>query len=152
MTYLAKPFLYATGAILFSYSALAATLVPVVTGGVGETGQQAIERVQGQYNVKLVFTGEGGMYLSDVAVSIRDHEGLEVLNGVTQGPMLLAELPPGHYTVEAKTELFNKKRDINVGKKINTYQITFPVKDNAEVSSRDELEENGFEVMMSFPG
>lgn len=152
MTYIVKPFLAAGAAILFSYSALAETAVPVVTGGVGQSSQEAIEQAQKNFNLKLVFTGDGGMYLSDVAVSIRDTEGLEVIRGVTQGPVLLAELPPGRYTVEAQAEAFNKQRTVTVGRTMTTYQIAFPVKDNASLSSRNDLEKNGFDVMMYFPG
>lgn len=152
MTNIAKPCIYAAGAILFSYSALATELVPVVTGGVGEGGQAAIEQAQQNYNLKLVFTGERGMYLSDVAVSIRDKDGLEVINGITQGPVLLAELAPGRYTVEAQAEAFNKQRTIRVGRAMNTYQIDFPVKDNVEVTAPERLGDKEFDVMMNFPG
>lgn len=152
MTYIVKPFVFAAGALFFTYGALASESVPVITGGVGHSSQQAIERVQGAYNLKLVFTGEGGMYLSDVTVSIRNKDGQELVNGVTQGPVLLTELPLGSYIVEAHAENFTQKRTIAVSQPINIYQIEFPIKDNVGLSFLPELEQDGFDVLMYFPG
>lgn len=124
-------------AALLSTSALAApeTRGAIVTGGVGVTGQDAIAQVQDNYNLKLVFTGDKGMYLSNVAVTVKDAKGNTVINNVTDGPMLLAELKPGRYSVEATAESFEQKRNINVGNKLNTYQVSFPIKDDIDVDN-----------------
>ncbi len=134
MNRITKTCAYAAGAMMLSTSAMAAQLVPVLTGGVGESSQEAITEAQQDYNLKVVFTGERGMYLSDVAVSLRNKDGLEVIRGVTQGPFLLAELEPGTYTLEAQIGQFNKQQTITVGKAMNVRQVSFPVKDNIEVS------------------
>jgi hypothetical protein len=122
-------------AVLVSGTALAnslSTTAPLPTfmsGGVGAASQQEIARVQNQYSLKLLFTGDAGMYLANVAVSIRDKAGLEVVNTVTEGPILLAQLAPGRYQLEASIGMFNKKQTITVGKGLKTHQISFPVTD-----------------------
>lgn len=111
-------------------TAHAATTVPVITGGVGEGGREAMEARQNAYSLKLVFTGEQGIYLSSVGVTIRDRQGNEVVNTTTTGPYLLADLEPGRYTVEANAEGIVRKHDVTVGKDgLKTYQLGFPIRD-----------------------
>lgn len=120
--------------VLLSTATIASNMAPVISGGVGEESQQAIEQAEKTYNTKLVFTGVGGIYLANVAVTIRDKSGEELVNGVSDGPFLLTDLKPGRYTVEAEADGFTQKRNIVVGSKLKTYQITFPIKDEAKVS------------------
>lgn len=115
-------------------AAVAAEPAKVVSGGVGQTSQSAVEEAQHNYNLKLVFTGDRGMYLADVNVDISDKTGKHIVSGVSDGPMLLAELQPGTYTVHASAEGYDATKRITVGKQLNTYQMSFPVKDNIEVS------------------
>lgn len=131
-------------AALLAGSAFAEEAVPVVSGGVGESSQELIEAQQQNYNLKLVYTGEGGMYLSDVQVKIRDSKGLEIVNGVTNGPFLLAELEPGRYTVESATDGFQKKQTVTVGPQLKTVNIPFPVKDDGNnIISWNKAESRG---------
>lgn len=109
--------------------AFAAEAVPIVSGGVGETERAVIDQNEDAYSTKLVYTGEGGMYLSDVSVIIKDAKGNEVVNSVTDGPILLTDLKPGKYSVESSAEGFTKKQNISAGEKLKTYTIRFPVKD-----------------------
>lgn len=142
-----------TTAALLSSAAFAETTLPtVISGGVGEEEEAYMQSVQHNYNTKLVFTGERGMYLADVAVSIRDKNGKEVVNGVSDGPMLLVELVPGRYTVQAETEGFTKTRNIQVGANTKTYTIQFPVTDDQKSQKMSSLEDRGYKVTMYFPG
>ena len=118
-------------AALLSSSALAYTAVPVVSGGVGESSRAALEDQQSAYNLKTVFTGQGGMYLSDVNVTIRDSAGNTVVSGLSDGPMMLAELQPGRYTLEASAGGYTKRQTIVVGQNLKTYHLSFPVKDES---------------------
>jgi hypothetical protein len=112
-------------------------LPPFMSGGVGAASQQAIKQAERHYNLKLMFTGEGGMYLANVSVSIRDTSGNEVVNTVTEGPILLAKLAPGRYVVEAAVGMYNKKQNVTVGKGLKTIQMPFPVTDaNREAISK----------------
>ncbi len=53
------------------------------------------------YSLKALFISEGA-YLAAVSIRITDHGGNTVLDSVSKGPMLLINLPPGRYRVEAK--------------------------------------------------
>lgn len=140
-------------AMLVSYSALADSDLPsVVSGGVSDEDMTNIEEIQHNYNTKLVFTGDRGMYLSGVEVSIRNHNGDEVVSNVTDGPILLTKLEPGRYTVQAKTEGFIKKRTIQVGTVTKTYNIQFPVVDKSSSKQIGMLNSDGYEVSMYFLG
>lgn len=136
-------------ATLLSSTAYTANAMNTVSGGVGEGGEFAIEQVQENYNLKLVFTGDQGMYLSNVNVVIRDREGDEVVQGVTNGPMLLAELQPGRYTVEANAEGFSQKRNITVGNNLKTYQVSFPIKDEYVSAPAERMQQSSLDSRLT---
>jgi hypothetical protein len=92
--------------------------VTFFSGGVGSDEQDAIKAVRDDYNLSLLFSAQGtGEYLSDAKVNITDSSGNRVLDTVAKGPMLLAKLKPGNYTVTAELEgkVFHKK--VKIGKK-----------------------------------
>mgnify|MGYP006296639219 CR=1 FL=1 len=72
-----------------------------VTGGVGLDEIAQLSAVSSQYSLKLVFALKAGNYLADVAVTVKDAKGGKIIDTVTQGPWLLAKVPPGAYTVTA---------------------------------------------------
>jgi len=73
-----------------------------VSGGVGEDELAEINALSGQFNLRLLFAMQGsGDYLADVRVKVVDSRGAVVLNATSNGPLLLTQLPPGTYTVEA---------------------------------------------------
>jgi hypothetical protein len=117
------------GAALLASTALANTNPSIITGGVGEASRAKIEAVQNQYSLKLVYTGKGGMYLSDVNVSITDKSGQVVATQTTEGPIMLVSLAPGRYTVESNYGGHVKKNTITVGSNLKTIQVGFPVAD-----------------------
>jgi hypothetical protein len=78
--------------------------IQMVSGGVGESGMEAIASVQERYSLKLVFARDNGEFLADVGVQVRDHKGKTVVNTNSQGPVLLINLMPGRYTVSASLE------------------------------------------------
>lgn len=135
-----KFYLTLLGATLLSGAAQAydtnssAITSPAVTGGVGMADRQALDYFEDEYNLKLVFTGEGGMYLSNVAVNIVDAQGNPALSATTEGPMLLANLKPGTYTVYANAEGFEKTQKVTIGESLKTLQVGFPVKDEYDFS------------------
>jgi hypothetical protein len=75
--------------------------IQTVSGGVGETGMDAIDAVQEHYSLKLVFAKANGEYLADVAVKVSDLKGNTLVDTNSQGPVLLINLMPGNYTVKA---------------------------------------------------
>jgi hypothetical protein len=99
--------------ILFAFSVLqgaqaaqagaAPADVEVVSGGVGETDQQALREQQGHFSFWLISAAQGsGEYLSGVHVTVTDLRSKQtVVDHTMDGPWLLAALPPGRYAVEA---------------------------------------------------
>jgi hypothetical protein len=77
--------------------------VEVVSGGVGESDQQALREQQGRFSFWLMTATQGtGEYLSGVHVTVTDLRSKQtVVEHTMDGPWLLAALPPGRYAVEA---------------------------------------------------
>jgi hypothetical protein len=73
---------------------------PLLTGGVSEEERDQMRGEAGQYNVWLAFVeSDTGNYVSGVKVSVVDDKGNAVVDTVADGPWLLAQVPPGRYTV-----------------------------------------------------
>lgn len=104
----------------------AATLV---TGGVGEFSENYVEKVQENYNLKMTFTGEGGMYLSDVDVRVEDMNGNEVVSGTAEGPIMLGQLEPGKYKVSATKDGTTKTQTVYINSSLKSYTLRFPITD-----------------------
>jgi len=76
--------------------------VNYITGGIGLDESTAIKSAEKDFSLSLLFAQtKRGEYLSDVKVSIKDKAGKTVLETQSDGPMLLARLPAGAYTVSA---------------------------------------------------
>ncbi|MGE3770355.1 MAG: hypothetical protein AB7G06_05320 [Bdellovibrionales bacterium] len=75
--------------------------VPTLSGGIGEEEQAQIEQAQGQYNLKVLFAGVNGDYLSDITYTVRNSTGDIMTHGISKGPYLLLKLPAGSYAFEA---------------------------------------------------
>lgn len=73
-----------------------------ISGGIGLDESHALRKLENEYNLRLLFAVEGsGEYLADVVVIVQDQQGLPILEATAQGPRLLAQVPPGAYTVTA---------------------------------------------------
>lgn len=118
------------GMMLSGLAHAAYTTPVVISGGIGNDGIAAMESMQSAYKVKVVFTGNRGMYLADVDVDIRDRAGNIVVNTTTQGPVLLADLAPGAYTLTAQLDGVIRQQKIIVSNRgLHIYNIRFPVYD-----------------------
>ena len=72
----------------------------VLTGGASEEEREAMRLDAARYNLWLSFVErDTGNYVSDVKVSVVDNNGAPVVDAVTDGPWLLAQVPPGQYKV-----------------------------------------------------
>ena len=102
--------------LMTAYSASAAPMAPLppehvvgdisyLSGGVGKDEADAMKQAATQYPLELMFlTREKDgheAYKSGDKVMIRDHSGKIVLDTQSDGPIMLAKLPPGKYKVEA---------------------------------------------------
>ncbi len=90
--------------------------VPFVSGGVGEDERQAIQKLSPDYSLELLFATKGSPneYLADVKVQIKDKNGKVVLDAVSQGPFLLAKVPPGKYSISADNDGAVKQQTVQV--------------------------------------
>lgn len=93
----------------------AVTGVKYLSGGVGSDEQQAIKAEASVYPFDLVFSRKDGAYLVIDKVTVRDKNRV-VLTVANAGPMLLAKLPPGKYTVEATASGKTQTRTLEVAK------------------------------------
>lgn len=75
-----------------------------VTGGVGEDELSAIRAMSLKFNLRMLFAGKDGMYLSDVDVVISSASGMKVVEVRTTGPILYARLAPGRYRISATSD------------------------------------------------
>lgn len=91
--------------------------VSFVTGGIGQSEAIAFQQDAKRFPLELEFVMRDtprDAFLSDVNVNIRNHVGITVLNTVSQGPFLLATLPPGKYTITANVDGIVKHGAINI--------------------------------------
>lgn len=77
--------------------------ITFATGGIGQSESAAMKAAAGHYDLMITFADRNGDYLAAVNVKIQDGKGNTVLNTVS-APILLVDLPAGHYTVQADVE------------------------------------------------
>jgi hypothetical protein len=86
-----------------------------VSGGIGFAETHELKKIENEYNLRLLFAVRGtGEYLADVVVIIQDRQGQPVLEATALGPRLLAQVPPGTYTVTATLGGATETRRITV--------------------------------------
>lgn len=72
-----------------------------ITGGIGDEERDELKALESSYNTRVVLIAAQGEFMSELALRILDQSGKEVLRLENAGPILLANLPNGSYTVEA---------------------------------------------------
>jgi hypothetical protein len=89
--------------------------ITYMSGGIGEQEAKAMKQAAKDYDMVLTFaTRERGAYVADVKVDIEDAKGNNVLSTVSEGPIFLADMPPGKYVVKAETEGKTVTKQVNV--------------------------------------
>jgi len=107
-------------------TAMADVAVPVVSGGVGAEDEARLEEVQHNFDLKITFANASGEYLSDVNYSIARKNGDVMARGSTDGPILLTQLPPGSYKVNAQFNGQDKSQDVIIGsEKLHSITVAF---------------------------
>ncbi len=91
-----------------------------VSGGIGVSSQQRLKMLEPRFNLKLVFTLTEGQYLADVRVALRDKTGKLLLEHVTDGPIFMARVPAGSYTLSATYGGSTQSRTIDVAEVLRT--------------------------------
>jgi hypothetical protein len=101
-----------------------------VGGGNGIEAIEALAAREKEHSLKLVFTLTAGNYLAGVDVKVRDVKGTVVLDQRDTGPVLLAKLPRGNYTVTATSEGREQVRKVQVADRLRTEYMRWPATEN----------------------
>ncbi len=109
---------------------------PVWTGGVAETGEEAVRQREDNYSLKLIFSNRSAEYLADVGVNITDSKGGNAVAVMTDGPILLAALPAGRYTVTSDYQGHVIKKNVRIGRGLKSIDVQFPVRDEDEAPNQ----------------
>ncbi len=91
-----------------------------ISGGIGVGSQERLRMLESQFNLKLVLTLVEGNYLADVKVALKDAGGKLLLEHVTDGPIFMARLPAGSYSVSTTYSGSFQSRAIEVADKLRT--------------------------------
>lgn len=101
-----------------------------ISGGVGADEVASMKEKEKDYNFKALFVRADGAFLADVNVKVTDKKGNSVIDTATEGPILLAQLKPGRYTITATTKsdqkTITRKINIAAGKKLNNETFRYP--------------------------
>ena len=92
--------------------------VTYVSGGIGKDESDAMKQAASRYSLAIEMASPASpraQYVADVKIDIRDQRGATVLSTISDGPILLANLPPGRYTVNAARNGASQQRNIVVG-------------------------------------
>jgi hypothetical protein len=88
--------------------------IEYLSGGVGSESRDALQRLQGDFPLRLVFSNAAGDYFVADTVTVRDASGqLLALRGV--GPILMLKLAPGDYTLNAIYSGRTEQKQVKVG-------------------------------------
>jgi hypothetical protein len=90
------------------------------TGGIGSSEAEEMREAAKNYALEVVFVQklkEQEEFVSDVKVQIQDAQKNTVLDVITDGPFLLANLPNGKYVITADFNGDTKQQKVNVGAK-----------------------------------
>ena len=91
--------------------------VTYLSGGVGEDQQAAMQQAATKYPLELWFT-QGAkaaeVFMANVPVTIKDRTGKVILDARSDGPLMLAKLPDGRYTITAQHSGKTERRKVKI--------------------------------------
>jgi len=88
-----------------------------VSGGIGQDESTAIQQAAKDYSLTLEFVIKAAPkdeFTSDVQVTVSDAKHNSVLDTVSKGPFLLAQLPAGRYHIDAIKNGQTKAHDVTI--------------------------------------
>jgi len=88
--------------------------VSYVSGGVGADSREELLAKESEYNLKIVAAATSGDYLADVQIVIAGARTGPVLDATMEGPILLAKLSPGTYTVKATSDAQTQTKTVTI--------------------------------------
>lgn len=97
--------------------------VSYVSGGVGEESRERLNAFSSAFNLRLLLASKSGEFIGDVRVTIADAKGRVVLEAVSEGPIFMANLPPGSYEVTASSgeQPYRQKVAVSKGKQASLH-------------------------------
>ncbi|MGE5170240.1 MAG: hypothetical protein ACM3JC_07685 [Rudaea sp.] len=104
--------------------------VPYTTGGITSDEADALRAKARDYSLEVTMAAPGEVpgyndFVAGAAVRVLDAGGNVVLDARDTGPILLANLPPGDYTLEAADDGRAQTRHVRVGPSGRRTQVTF---------------------------
>lgn len=114
--------------------------VTFASGGIGDDEEGGMQRMAKDFNLRMQFAVQGtGAYLSDVQVTVTDRKGATVLETVSKGPCLFANVPAGSYKITALYKGEAQKRAVNVsGKRGTGVTLMWPAAKLGEPTERSD--------------
>ena len=88
--------------------------VPYISGGVGADDREELLAKEKDYNLKIVVAATSGDFLADVKIVIESARNERVLDATMEGPILLAMMPPGTYTVRATSDAQTQTKTVTI--------------------------------------
>jgi hypothetical protein len=88
--------------------------VPYISGGVGADAREELLAKENEYNLKIVVAATSGDFLADVQVVIDSARSGRVLDTTMEGPILLARLAPGTYSVRATSDAQPQTKTVTI--------------------------------------
>ncbi len=87
--------------------------ISYVSGGTGEASMERMKAREGDFNFRLLMAENNGAYLSDVKVTLKQG-GKTLMRTRSDGPILLAKLAAGKYTLIAESGGKSQQKDFTV--------------------------------------
>jgi hypothetical protein len=103
--------------VLFTFSTEGRAVdvpVPYISGGAGADSREELLAKEKDFNLKIVAADKSGDYLAGVKVVIESAKKAQVLDTTMEGPILLAKLLPGTYTIRASSRGQTLTRTVTV--------------------------------------
>lgn len=86
-----------------------------ISGGVGDDARAEMRLAATAYSVHLMFSNRQGSYLADIPFTVSKPNGREIYSGVSAGPLLYLNLPPGTYRIAVQLDGVWQNRRIRAG-------------------------------------
>ena len=93
----------------------ASEAVKYLSGGAGDEERSQLMAQWPQFPLLIVFSAGGGDYAVPDSVRITNARGTPVLEVGQAGPMLMVNLPPGDYRVQARVGGSAQERSLHLG-------------------------------------
>ncbi len=103
-----------------------------VIGGVGQEEVEAINAMAKDFDAKVILSDTKGHYLSDAEVTVKNANGETVISTKADGPILLIDVKPGAYTVEAKYNNSVQHKTVKVDDRTKGKTVHFTWRDDDE--------------------